>query len=256
MLFSHVTQHQTRIIADHFVYSQDFAKLQTLEYQNITAGCALTPKLVCLAHGQEGVISLVAWTGTQYNMIQKASIFSGSLVIDELRKDLFSPLPNQIYMLISQQEQGTQELYRILIDPRSLQQSLKIMVPLTSPEEPIQDWQQVSLEAVLVMQGNQVQLVKIDQNAIATQVQVISVNSPRLWLCPGFDIDKMPLLVDSQEVLLDVSGKGWYGRIYGDLVTHAKDQELEFVGVHKEWVFVKGWFQGQYCFQVFKVQIV
>ena len=101
VLFSHVTQHQTRIIADHFVYSQDFAKLQTLEYQNITAGCALTPKLVCLAHGQEGVISLVAWTGTQYNMIQKASIFSGSLVIDELRKDLFSPLPNQIYMQVS-----------------------------------------------------------------------------------------------------------------------------------------------------------
>ena len=97
------------------------------------------------------------------------------------------------------------------------------MVPLSSPEEPIHDWQQVSLEAILVMQGSQVQLVKIDQNAVATQVQVVTVNSPRLWLCPGFDIDKMPMLVDSQELLVDVSGKGWYGRIYGDLVTHAKD---------------------------------
>jgi hypothetical protein len=89
VLFSHVTQHQQRIICDNFVYSADFAKLQTLEWTNITAGCALTPKLVCLGHGQDCVLSLIAWTGTQYNMIQRSTAFEypRQMSIDEIRKD-------------------------------------------------------------------------------------------------------------------------------------------------------------------------
>jgi hypothetical protein len=54
----------------------------------------LTPKLVILGHGNNGIVSLIAWTGTQYNLIQKAEAFDQNKAISEIRKDAFSSLPN------------------------------------------------------------------------------------------------------------------------------------------------------------------
>jgi hypothetical protein len=50
------------------------------------------------------MISLIAWTGTQYQMIQKAMIIgkidaNRHSAFTEMRKDTFSSLPNQVYFM-------------------------------------------------------------------------------------------------------------------------------------------------------------
>ena len=81
----------------------DFNRIQTLEFANITSGCSLTPKLVCLGHSSNALLSLVAWTGTMYTMIQKANVLAANnrmrnMAFTEIRKDAFSKMPNQIFL--------------------------------------------------------------------------------------------------------------------------------------------------------------
>ena len=81
----------------------DFQRVQTLEFANITSACSLTPKLVCLGHSSNAMMSLVAWTGSQYTMIQKSNILPANarqrfMAFSEIRKDAFSKMPNQIFV--------------------------------------------------------------------------------------------------------------------------------------------------------------
>jgi len=135
-LFAHITQHQDRLICDNYVYSlQDFSRIQTLEFANITSGCSLTPKLVCLGHNSNALLSLVAWTGSMYTMIQKSNILNcnnrmRNLAFTEIRKDLFSKMPNQIFIKQENRDDPADHpsLFRVLIDPKNLAESFKIQL--------------------------------------------------------------------------------------------------------------------------------
>ena len=101
--------------------------------------------------GFDGTICLVAWTGSQYNMIQRAQVFSSvdplrESSIEQIRKDVFSTLPNQVFIHQRTVEAPyVQALYRMLIDPQQLRDSLKVRLPLDSKSE-IVEWRQVSIE--------------------------------------------------------------------------------------------------------------
>jgi len=57
-----------------------------------------------------------------------------------MRKDAFTSLPNQVFFLQKAIEQPVKTaLYRVLLDPRALQDSFKVKIPLED-DEPIEDW--------------------------------------------------------------------------------------------------------------------
>lgn len=53
-----------------------------------------------------------------------------------------------------------------------------------------------------------------------------------MWLCPDFNPDVLPLLLTGDRVI-DFSGKGWHGRVYG------LENGSEIIGFKDTLVFVK-----------------
>lgn len=58
-----------------------------------------------------------------------------------------------------------------------------------------------------------VMIVKIDAHAVATVLSVVNYGH-KMWLCPGFDIDTLPLLLSTDKAI-DATGRGWFGGVYG-----------------------------------------
>ena len=62
-------------------------------------------------------------------MISKTSVLSPKYKhygAHELRKDRYSNLPNQVFMWFKSLEDHQEVLYRVLLDPRSIQDSFKV----------------------------------------------------------------------------------------------------------------------------------
>jgi hypothetical protein len=56
-------------------------------------------------------------------------------------------------------------------------------------------------------------IVKIDAHAVATVLSVVNYDH-KLWLCPGFDTESLPLLLSTDKAI-DATGREWYGGVYG-----------------------------------------
>ena len=205
----------------------DFQRVQTLEFANITSACPLTPKLVCLGHSSNSLLSLVAWTGSQYTMISKSNLLAVNarqrfMAFSEIRKDTFSKMPNQIFVKQEHIEDPGQSpaLYRVLLDPKNLAESFKVQLRLTK-EEPLMEWRQVSDEITVMMQKTAATVTRIDPDSNSYTLSVVELFClPKgLVLVPGFESDVMPLALSLDEEgfykLTDVRGKGWHGSVDG-----------------------------------------
>ena len=75
--------------------------------QDIVSGCNLTTKLICCGHWFYSKISLWSWSGNAYELIRKTALYGGGggtnmdYSITMIKKDSFSSLPNQIFMVVS-----------------------------------------------------------------------------------------------------------------------------------------------------------
>lgn len=115
----------------------------------MVAGCTLTSKLICIGHRFYSKISLWSWTGQSYELIRKTSLYGGGgaymdFSITMIRKDAFSSLPNQIFMVA-----GGDSLTRMTINAKDIKSSDKLKLKSPRFKDQILDYKQLSSDHIV-----------------------------------------------------------------------------------------------------------